>query len=416
LEHLVRNAVIHGIESFDARLESGKPEIGKIRLALRQESNHLLISLSDDGRGIDRERVRSRAIELGWLPAGASPPSSDLEQMILLPGFSTATTITELAGRGVGMDVVASEVQALGGRLNIASEPGRGTTFTISVPVTLAVANGLLVTVAGRRWAILSNLVEQVQEVPAIELSKLESSTGLELEWLGQRYPTFYLPHLLGEHAAPATDHPKHFALLLRSEGRRLGVLVDQIAVNQDLVLKKIGAQVARLPGINGASVLPDGEVVLLVNPIPLLDREQVGHGRCLQPGPDKIAVAPLVMVVDDSLTVRSVTSRLLERNGYRVTSARDGLDALQQLEQATPDVLLVDIEMPRMDGFDLTRNLKATERTSSIPIIMITSRLAQKHREHANQLGVNVYLGKPFNEQELLAHVASFATSAAAA
>jgi chemosensory pili system protein ChpA (sensor histidine kinase/response regulator) len=193
-------------------------------------------------------------------------------------------------------------------------------------------------------------------------------------------------------------------------------VLVDQIAVNQDLVLKKIGAQVARLPGINGASVLPDGEVVLLVNPIPLLDREQVGHGRCLQPGPDKIAVAPLVMVVDDSLTVRSVTSRLLERNGYRVTSARDGLDALQQLEQATPDVLLVDIEMPRMDGFDLTRNLKATERTSSIPIIMITSRLAQKHREHANQLGVNVYLGKPFNEQELLAHVASFATSAAAA
>ncbi len=413
LEHLVRNAVTHGIEDIDQRLCAGKPEAGTIRLMLRQETNDLLVSVADDGRGIDHDRVRGKAIELGWLAADAEPSPSELEQMLLRPGFSTAAKVSELAGRGVGMDVVANEVRGLGGSLDIATERGRGTTFTIRVPLTLAVAKALLVSSGGRRWAILSNLVEQVQEVPTSRLS--ERGADKELEWMGNRYPVFYLPQLLGEVMAPAEDRSR-FALLIHSGQRRLAVLVDQLVVNQDIVLKKIGPQLAGLPGVNGASVLPNGEIVLVLNPASLVERGRISQARPLDTSTEQVPVTPLVMVVDDSLTVRNVTSRLLVRHGYRVTTARDGLDALQQIQETRPDVLLVDIEMPRMDGFELTRNLKSSQRTSSLPIIMITSRLAPKHREYARQLGVDIYLGKPYEECELLGHVGVLAGSAAAA
>ncbi len=407
LEHLVRNSVIHGIESPDERMRAGKPESGTIRLTLLQETNDLLVALDDDGRGIDHERVQAKAIELGWLDANARPSKSDLEQLILRPGFSTASELSELAGRGVGMDVVANEVGALGGDLAIETEQGCGTKFTIRVPLTLAVAKAVLVSASGRRWAILSNLVEQVQEVHANH--KPDSDEGLE--WLGHRYPLFYLPHLLGEKSLPSSDHTKHFALLMRNGDRRIALLVDSVAVNQDLVMKPLGPQLAGLPGVNGVSVLPDGDVVFVINPVLLLERHRIEKGSFAgRDSADTCRAAPLIMVVDDSLTVRNVTSRLLVRHGYRVTTARDGLDALQQVQESTPDALLVDIEMPRMDGFELTKKLKSSERTSNLPIIMITSRLAPKHRAYADQLGVNVYLGKPYEEHELLAHLHAFA------
>ncbi len=414
LEHLVRNAVTHGIEDIEHRLSAGKMAAGNIHLVLRQETNDLVISLADDGRGIDHDRVFAKALELGWLPADAQPSNSQLEQMILRPGFSTATQISELSGRGVGMDVVANEVRALGGSLEIATERGYGTTFTLRVPLTLAVAKALLVSAAGRRWAILSKLVEQVQEVPGSRLSELCANEAID--WMGHRYPVFYLPQLLGEVATPSQDRLRHFILLMHSGDRRCAVLVDQLSTNQDVVLKKIGPQLAGVPGVNGASVLPNGEVVFLLDPTSLLDRARISQAHPQEISAPPVRAAALVMVVDDSLTVRNVTSRLLIRNGYRVTTARDGLDALQQIQDARPDVLLVDIEMPRMDGFELTKNLKASQRTSSLPIIMITSRLAPKHREYARQLGVDLYLGKPFEEHELLGHVEALTSSVAAA
>jgi chemosensory pili system protein ChpA (sensor histidine kinase/response regulator) len=414
LEHLVRNAVTHGIEAVDHRLSAGKPEAGKIHLMFRQETNNLLISLTDDGGGIDCDRIRAKALELGWLAAEEQPSASTLEQMILRPGFSTAREVSELAGRGIGLDVVANEVHALGGSLDIETERGCGTTFTIRVPLTLAVAKAVLVSAAGRRWAILSNLVEQVQEVPANKLADL--CRNEEVESMGDRYPVFYLPQLLGDLAAPSIERSRHFLLLLRSGHQRVAVVVDQIAVNQDIVLKKIGPQLAGIPGVNGASVLPSGEVVLLVNPVPLVERSRGSEIHALETGNQQLRAAPLVMVIDDSLTVRNVTSRLLLRHGYRVSTARDGLDALQQIQETTPDVLLVDIEMPRMDGFELTKSLKASQRTAKLPIIMITSRLASKHREYAQQLGVDVYLGKPFAENELLGHVGQFTAPVVAA
>ena len=233
---------------------------------------------------------------------------------------------------------------------------------------------------------------------------------------MGDRYPVFYLPQLLGDNSAPSTDRSRYFLLLVRSGHQRVAVLVDQIAVNQDIVLKKIGPQLAGIPGVNGASVLPNGEVVFLLNPVPLVERGRGSQVHALETANQQSRAAPLVMVVDDSLTVRNVTSRLLLRHGYRVTTARDGLDALQQIQDTTPDVLLVDIEMPRMDGFELTKSLKASQRTANLPIIMITSRLAAKHREYARQLGIEIYLGKPFAEQELLGHVDQFTASVVAA
>jgi chemosensory pili system protein ChpA (sensor histidine kinase/response regulator) len=407
LEHLVRNAVIHGIELPEERMRQGKPESGAIRLTLRQETGSLLIELADDGRGIDHQRIYAKAIELGWLDRDARPSRSDLERIMLRSGFSTATVLTELAGRGVGLDVVATEVHALGGNLEIASEDRRGTTFTMRVPLTLAVAKALLVCVGGRHWAILSNIVEQVQNLGAGPVVQNQA-----LEWHGHHYPLFRLSHLLGERDSFSSDGSGQFALLIRSGDRRVAVRVDDLAVNQDIVLKAIGPQLAGLPGVTGASVLPDGEVIFVINPALLMERQQTD----ITPLPETDHVlrppSPLIMVVDDSLTVRNVTSRLLTRSGYRVVTARDGIDALQQIQQSPPDALLVDIEMPRMDGFELTKNLKASQRTSKLPIIMITSRLAPKHRDYARLLGVDVYLGKPYEEEELLSHLSNFTAS----
>jgi chemosensory pili system protein ChpA (sensor histidine kinase/response regulator) len=325
---------------------------------------------------------------------------------MLRPGFSTATVLNELAGRGVGMDVVATEVDALGGNLGIVTEEQRGTTFTIRVPLTLAVAKALLVSAGGRRWAILSNIVEQVQDLGA---GNEPVVPGQALEWRGHHYPLFHLSQLLGERATSSLDGSRQFALLIRSGDRRVAVRVDDLAVNQDMVLKAIGPQLAGLPGVSGASVLPDGEVIFVINPALLMERQQTDITPLTETDHVVRPSSPLIMVVDDSLTVRNVTSRLLTRSGYRVVTARDGLDALQQIQQSPPDALLVDIEMPRMDGFELTKNLKASQRTAKLPIIMITSRLAPKHRAYAQELGVDVYLGKPYQEEELLSHLGSF-------
>lgn len=414
LEHLARNAVVHGIETPDQRGHNDKAEFGSITLTLRQEGSDLLISLSDDGQGIQHDRIREKAIELGWIQSYEQPTDSELEEMMLRAGFSTALEVTELAGRGVGMDVVANEVRSLGGRLEITTNAGLGTMFRIRVPVTVAVANALVVSAAGRRWAILSSLVEHVQEVSPNSLAEL--GTRRELRWMERPYPLFYLPQLFGENTMPPADRTRYFALLMRSGDQRVAVIVDQLSVNQDVVLKKLGPQINRVRGISGATILPSGEIVLILNPPHLADGARTSDDNPIALYEPSVAASPLVMVVDDSLTVRKVTTRLLTRNEFRVSTARDGLDALQQIQDTVPDILLVDIEMPRMDGFDLTKALKASPRTAGIPIIMITSRLAPKHREYAKKLGVDVYLGKPYEETELLANIEKFTAAPKAA
>jgi len=411
LEHMLRNALAHGLESPAARAAAGKPESGRIALSLRQEANEIVLTVSDDGAGLDLERLRRKAETRGLLPASAAPEVAELTQLIFVSGLSTADEVTELAGRGIGMDVVKNEVSAIGGRIEVASERGRGTTFTIYLPLTLAVTQAVLVRAGGNVLAVPSAMVAQVLRLRAEALA--EHLAKGEIEFQDRNYPLHGLAQMLGG-AAPATTQGYHSVLLLRSGMQRVALHVDELVGNQEIVVKNIGPQLARVPGIAGATVLADGSIVLIINPVALAQRARLAPERAAAPSPPAALALALVMVVDDSLTVRKVTGRLLEREGYQVLTAKDGVDALEQMKDVLPAVMLVDIEMPRMDGFDLTRQVRADPRTRHIPIIVISSRTAEKHRNQALQLGVNAFLGKPYPEAELLQRIGDFVAARA--
>ncbi|MBK9117598.1 MAG: Hpt domain-containing protein [Betaproteobacteria bacterium] len=414
LEHMLRNALDHGIESREARRTAGKSETGEIALTVRQVGNEVVIELADDGGGIDLARVRERAVALGLLAADATPTEAQLVECLFAPGFSTASKVTQVSGRGIGMDVVRSEVAALGGRVEVVSTPGQGTRFVLTLPLTLAVAQAVLVRAGGRLWALPAPMVEQVQQLKSQAL--LDIYIQRKVDWQGKTYPFHYLPRLLGDTAHNPETKRYNSVLLLRSGQSRAAIHVDEMIGNQEVVVKNIGPQLARVSGISGATVLGTGEIVLIINPVQLAGRadlpkyEAGGDDRAIGDRP-RAAVAPvstqpLVMIVDDSLTVRKVTSRLLGRAGFAVATAKDGVDALQLLGEQTPDVILLDIEMPRMDGFEFAKTIKGDAKYANIPIIMITSRTAEKHRTRAAELGVDLYLGKPYQEEELLHHL----------
>ena len=409
-EHLLRNAVAHGIENEQDREIVGKVDTGSIDLRARQEGNEVALTIRDDGAGIDLERVRAKAIEQGLIGVDDEIPANKLTEMIFQAGFSTATEITQVSGRGVGMDVVRNEIASLGGRIEVDSEKGQGTTFTIYLPLTLAVTQVVMVSAGENQFALPSSMVDQVQELKAAKLAALYEAG--QVDWLGHIYPLHYLPRLLGNMEAVPEVKAHSSVVLLRSGTHRAAIHVDALQGNQEAVVKNIGPQLSRVSGISGATVLGNGQIVLIINPVQLVHRESP-HGALGQAAitlkPAEVVTAPIIMVVDDSLTVRKITGRLLSKEGYQVVTAKDGIDALQQLQTYRPAVMLVDIEMPRMDGFELTKNIRGDAATADIPIVMITSRTAEKHRNYARELGVNVYLGKPYQEEELLMHIANF-------
>jgi chemosensory pili system protein ChpA (sensor histidine kinase/response regulator) len=406
-EHLLRNAIVHGIEARAPRAAAAKPETGELLVQVSQQGNEVAIEFSDDGAGLDLSRIRDKAAALGLLAADAGLSDAEAAELIFESGFSTADTLTELAGRGVGMDVVRSEAQALGGRVAIGSEPGKGARFTIHLPLTLAVTQVVLVAAGGRTHALPSTLVEQVLQVKEADLAAGFEAGALQVH--GQAVAPHYLPALLGEGAPPPPQGQRSFpVMILKSGAERVALQVDEVLGNREVVIKNIGPQLARVAGVTGATVLGSGDIVLILNPLALAQhgawRRVPAHASA---APQPAARRHLVMVVDDSMTVRRVTQRLLEREGYQVLLAKDGVDALEQLQQARPDLMLVDIEMPRMDGFDLTRHVRGNEATQAIPIVMVTSRTADKHRNYALGLGVNAYFGKPFQEPILLSAIA---------
>ena len=271
----------------------------------------------------------------------------------------------------------------------------------------------LLVQAGGRTWAVPSNMVVQAMEIKPDALRTLQDEHGID--WQGERFPYRYLPRLLGDREARPVEQRYNWVLLLRAGAQTLALHVDGLRGNQEIIVKNAGPQLTRIIGMSGATVLGDGEIVLILNPVALASRtsgtDETHEGLF---GPATEAPPPLhlptVMVVDDSLTVRKITGRLLEREGYRVITAKDGVDALEQLIDLKPDVVLTDIEMPRMDGFDLVRNIRADARLHDLPVLVITSRLAEKHRRYAAEVGADHYLGKPYQEEELLALVARYA------
>ncbi|NMG35349.1 response regulator [Azoarcus sp. TTM-91] len=412
LEHLLRNALAHGIEAPAQREAGGKPAIGQITLSVSQEGNEIALELSDDGAGLDFARIAERARANGLLSADEHADERRLTNLIFVPGFTTAGAVSTVAGRGVGMDVVKAETAAVGGRIDVHSDAGKGTVFRIYLPLTLAVTQALLVRAGGRSYAIPSSMVAQVMELKADALEKLRNDKGTE--WMGERYAYRYLPRLLGDRQTRPEVQRYNWVLLLRAGAQTLALHVDALRGNQEIVVKNAGPQLARIVGMSGATVLGDGEIVLILNPVALASRslaeaDEDGGEDNTQPAVAAPPSQPTVMVVDDSLTVRKITGRLLEREGYRVVTAKDGVDALEKLIETVPDVILSDIEMPRMDGFDLVRNIRADARTRLVPVIMITSRLADKHRRYAEEVGANHYLGKPYQEEELLGLLAGY-------
>ena len=408
-EHLLRNAIVHGIESRGQRLAAGKKDIGELTVEIRQEGNEVVIQFSDDGQGLDIDRIRDKAQTAGLVRDAAGLSEADLRELIFHPGFSTAQEITELAGRGIGMDIVRSEAAGLGGRVSLDSQRGRGTTFMVRLPLTLAVTQVVVLSTGGNTYAVPSVLVEQVQQLKASALAAAYAEGAVA--WRGEQVPLYFLSELLGDSSVAPVTQQYSPLLILRSGDKRVAVHVDEVVGNREVVVKNIGPQLARMPGVAGATVLGSGDIVLILDPVPLaqrlVDAERAAPGA--QQAPQAPRGQPIVMVVDDSLTVRRVTQRFLTREGYQVMLAKDGVDALEQLQTVTPDLMLVDIEMPRMDGFDLTRNVRGDSRTRHIPIIMITSRTATKHRNYAMELGVNEYLGKPYQEADLLKFVSAF-------
>ncbi len=421
-EHLLRNCVSHGIELPEARTQAGKDATGAIVVALSQEGNEVGVEFRDDGAGLNLQRIRDKGVALGLLDANAQPTDAELANLIFAAGFSTAETVTELAGRGVGMDVVRAEVNAMGGRVETATAAGQGTSFKLILPLTTAVTQVVMLRCGDTNVAVPSTLVEVVRRATRTELEEAYANGSYVV---GERSVQFFwLGALLQISARPAhSDSRSHTIVVIRSAQQRIAMHVDAVLGNQEVVVKNLGPQLARLPGLAGITLLASGAVALIYNPVALatLYGESAREAtRAAMRAPESqdvvdvvtepaVALAPLVMVVDDSLTVRRVTQRLLLREGYRVVLAKDGLDALERLSEGLPAIVLSDIEMPRMDGFDLVRNMRADARLRELPVIMITSRIAQKHREYAAELGVDHYLGKPYSEEDLLALIARY-------
>lgn len=418
-EHLLRNSIVHGIGTPAQRVADDLDATGNIILSAMPVGPDVVFEVRDDGAGLDLDRIRETALARG--PVDAEQPASDheLAQLIFEPWFSSATTVTELAGRGVGLDVVRSEVRALGGHVAVTSRPGAGTTFRLVVPATQALTQVTLVRMGVMAVGIPSSLIDSVQEVVARKLTRAYEQGTMQLD--GETLPFFWVGALLQHSRRGRVDPGRPSTVVVcRSAEQKVVVHVDEVMDELEVVIRPLGPQLSRLPGLVAVTVLSTGTIALIYNPVALANVYE-SQVRALMtsepPGPDAdmYAVLPLgpqltqaankalVLVVDDSITVRRVMERLLQRNGYRVALASDGLEGLAMLREERPAVILSDIEMPNMDGYDFVRQIRADKSLDDLPVVMITSRAADKHRSYAMELGANDYLGKPYSEAELL-------------
>ncbi|MCW9089325.1 MAG: Hpt domain-containing protein [Gammaproteobacteria bacterium] len=409
LEHMLRNAIAHGIEEGAVRKKAGKPEGGDVTIALSREGSEIVIRVRDDGAGIPVETVRQKAVERGLMKADSRLSDKEIIRFILESGFSTAESLSQISGRGVGMDVVNSEIKQLGGVMDIDTVPGQGTTFSVRIPLTLSVSRALLVEVADDTYAIPLLSISGIERIEASELEQLLASEAPTFSWVGEEYDLMHLTNVLDAgQGVVSSELTKQPLLLARSGDSRIAFAVDNLIGSREIVVKSLGPQLSTLHELAGATILADGNVALIID-MPALIRRGLAHKSRADAGlvtVAKVEKEPVVMVVDDSITVRKVTERLLKRHNMRCITAKDGVDALAALEENIPDVMLLDIEMPRMDGFELATHMRNSGQLKDIPIIMITSRTGDKHRQRAMDIGVNVYLGKPYTEVDLLENI----------
>jgi chemosensory pili system protein ChpA (sensor histidine kinase/response regulator) len=402
-EHMMRNAIVHGIEDPQIRQAAGKPASGRITIRLHREGAEMVIDVADDGAGLDVEAIRRKAFEKGLLQPESKVTDEDIMQLILTPGFSTADQVTQSAGRGVGMDVVANEIKQLGGSLQISSVTSQGTNFTIRLPFTLAITQALIVRTGTEVYALPLPTVEGVVRIARAELEALLSESEPRYEYGEEVYRFRHLGMYLGGQSAKlAEDESFVPVILVRAGEHSAALLVDEMISSQEIVVKSVGPQLASISGLSGATILGDGSIVLILD-INALVRAGAPVVELKSAAPAPTDDRPLAMVVDDSITVRRVMEKFLERNGLRVMTAKDGIDAIRVMHEAKPDIILLDIEMPNMDGYEFAKHARNDELMSDVPIIMITSRTGDKHRARAIEIGVNDYLGKPYQDSQLL-------------
>jgi chemosensory pili system protein ChpA (sensor histidine kinase/response regulator) len=370
----------------------------------------VVIVVSDDGKGLDRDAIRRKAIERGLMKPDAQLSDRDLYGFILETGFSTAQTVSKIAGRGVGMDVVHSEIRQLGGSLYIESERGKGSEFVVRLPFTLAVTQAVFVKHGETLFSVPISSVQGVARIDRASLEKELAGGAPNFRYAGEDYAIYDLGLLLGQAHVRAEESLQVPLLLARSGDLRAAICVDHVIGSREIVVKPVGPQVSSIPGIFGATIMGDGRVIVILDVAPLVRRSaalrKLGDAPVAPPAPPEARRIPLVMVVDDSITMRKVTGRVLERHNYEVITAKDGVDAIEKLQERIPDVMLLDIEMPRMDGYELATHMRNDGRLRGIPIIMITSRTGEKHRQRAFEIGVDRYLGKPYQENELMRNV----------
>ncbi len=414
LEHMVRNAVDHGIENPAQRAAAGKPDVGNIELDISRDGGDVVLTMSDDGRGVNLEAVKRKAIERGLMDPDAHLSDQEIMQFILQAGFSTAEAVTQISGRGVGMDVVSSEIKQMGGSVEIQSEAGAGTRFIIRLPFTVSVNRALMVRVGDDLYAVPLNNIQGIVRAPVAQLQSLYEQPQAERKYhyAGTDYRIEYLGVMLENEAQPkfSAQHMPLPVLLIRG-AIPFALQVDSLLGSREIVVKTLGPQFASVMGVSGGTILGDGSVVIILD-LPAMIRTQASleyqqakllDSQAAERRHELENRLPRILVVDDSVTVRKVTTRLLERNGMEVFTAKDGVDAMATLQDHKPDLMLLDIEMPRMDGFEVASLVRHDSRLKDIPIIMITSRTGDKHRERAMSIGVNEYLGKPFQEDLLL-------------
>lgn len=411
VEHILRNAIAHGVEDPESRLAAMKPESGQLSLRIEREGSEMVMTLSDDGRGIDVDRIRDKALSLNLIDADNIPSEDELIQLILTSGFSTADSISQLAGRGVGMDVVNNEIRSLKGRLSIRSVAGQGTTFVIRLPLTLSVVQALLVRIQDEQYAVPLGSVNAGERISVRDIKLLLGTHHPQYQFNGEQYDFMPLSSLLNKPLSLPDNLKQQLPILLfRSGDMRIALLVDAIVSNREIVIKSVGEQLSHITAINGATILGDGRVVFILDIPTLIETSQdvlldsnnaINLERELEQIHDRL---PVAMVVDDSITMRKASGNLLKRIGFDVMTARDGVDALSQLHEQKPDIILLDVEMPRMDGFEFASIVRNDSVFRHLPIIMITSRTGSKHRERAMSIGVNAYMGKPYQEDELVA------------
>ena len=415
LEHMLRNAMAHGLELPDERRKLRKPEEGTVRIQVQREGSEVVLKVSDDGRGLDKAAIRAKAIERGLVKADAELSDDALYGLILETGFSTAESVSRLAGRGVGMDVVYSEIRQLGGTLQIKSEFGKGSEFVIRLPFTLAVTQAVFVKIGDTSFAVPIASVQGVGRIARVDLDKQLAGDNPVFQYAGEDYVIHDLGQLIGHAPAKAQDSLQMPLLRARSGDLRTAICIDQVLGSREIVVKPVGPQVNSVPGIFGATIMGDGRVVVILDVAPLVRRQGAIARAARESGvahpaaPAPVAAArrvPVVMVVDDSITMRKVTGRVLERNNMEVLTAKDGVDAVEKMAERVPDLVLLDIEMPRMDGYEVAQNMRSDPRLRDVPIIMITSRTGDKHRQRAMDIGVDRYLGKPYQEPELMRNV----------